>query len=290
MNKETTSRGLLAQVREALQPLYDVREADALAFRLFEHHFGWGRATVLADRPLPALPEAFLAGLQRLRSGEPLQYVLGYADFDGLRFRTDGRALIPRPETEELVAWVASDLADRVAPKVLDVGTGTGAIAIALARRLRQPEVFGLDVSPAALALAQENAAALHAEVSWWQKDILSLPSLPEVRPLDALVSNPPYVPAGEAAQMHTNVKDHEPALALFVPDDDALKFYLAIARFGRSHLRTGGRLYFELHERFGREVAALLRAEGYGDVRLREDGFGRTRMVRAVRIGTALV
>lgn len=286
-NAPTSSRLLFDEVRRSLIPLYDADEAAALAFRLIAHHFDLDRSRVLGGRLLPPGTSPFFSEhLERLRRGEPLQYVLGETGFGGHLLRTDARALIPRPETEELVDWVLADHAHVAGLKSIDVGTGSGAIALSLAHALVDARVMGLDVSTDALALARENTDRLGVEVEWHEWDVLWPDRLPEAHALDLLVSNPPYVPAAEAALMHTNVRDHEPPAALFVPDDDPLLFYRALARFGRDHLRPGGQMYVEMHERFGDAVADLLRSAGYADVCVRRDAYGRTRMGRATKAG----
>ena len=271
--------------RRALGSLYPASEAASLAFMLAEHHFHAARPQVLADR-MPAdsvtAQAAFTRDLARLQTGEPWQYVRGETDFCGLSLRVDARALIPRPETETLVAWVAAACPRPAGLRVLDVGTGSGAIALGLAHRLAGARLTGIDVSAPALALARENGSRLGSNVTWRQADVLTPCRWLAEEKWDVVVSNPPYVLAGEAGQMHANVRDFEPALALFVPDDDPLLFYRALARLARNSLRAGGMMFLEIHQRFGAEVVALLESHGLTDVQLRADDFDRPRMVRA--------
>lgn len=188
--------------------------------------------------------------------------------------------LIPRPETEELAAWIVAD--ERQARRLLDVGTGSGCIAATLALELPGAEVFGADISEKALATAAENCRTLGAAVTLRQADALN--GLAEQFPerFDVVVSNPPYVPQSDRAAMHPNVRDHEPAEALFVPDGDPLRFYRAIARAGRRMLEPGGKLYFEIYHTAAGALDRLLAEEGYGAIRLREDMNGKPRMLCA--------
>ena len=229
-------------------------------------------------------PEAELAveGLEeaaaRLAAGEPLQYVVGHTEFYGRRFAVREGVLIPRPETEELVDAILHG--EREARRLLDVGTGSGCIAASLALGMPGTEVFAADISDDALTVAAENFQQLGAAVTLRKADALN--GLEEAFPerFDAIVSNPPYVPESDRAAMHPNVRDHEPGLALFVPDDDAIRFYRAIARAGRQMLTPGGRLWFEIYERAAAEIVRMLGAEGYTDTEVREDLFGKPRMV----------
>ena len=213
-----------------------------------------------------------------LAAGRPLQYVLGHTEFYGLDFQVREGVLIPRPETEELVDAILHG--EREARRLLDVGTGSGCIAASLALGMPGTEVFAADISDDALTVAAENFQQLGAAVTLRKADALN--GLEEAFPerFDAIVSNPPYVPESDRAAMHPNVRDHEPGLALFVPDDDAIRFYRAIARAGRQMLTPGGRLWFEIYERAAAEIVRMLGAEGYTDTEVREDLFGKPRMV----------
>ena len=218
--------------------------------------------TALLTDPGAELPaaERLEAAAERLAAGEPLQYVLGEAGFCGRPFVVRPGVLIPRPETEELVAWVLRD--EVRSRRLLDVGTGSGCIAVSLALGLPGAELFAADLSDEALAVAAENARRLGARVTLRRADALH--GLADAFPerFDAIVSNPPYVPESDRAAMHPNVRDHEPGMALFVPDDDRILFYRAIARAGRRLLLPGGRLYFEIYEHAAEETAQMLRQE----------------------------
>ena len=268
-----TRREAIHALTERLVPLYDTNEARSIARTVVGHLAGISRSALVADPDVPftsaggaAAETAFEAAARRLEAGEPLQYLVGEAEFYGRRFRVEKEVLIPRPETEELVAWIAHD--EKGAVRMLDIGTGSGA------------EVYAADISEQALAIAAENARALEAKVVFRRADALK--ELAEVfpEPFDVLVSNPPYVPESDRAGMHANVRDHEPALALFVPDDDRIRFYRAIARAGRKMLRPGGRLYFEIYEHAAEEVIRMLDEERYTDTLLRRDLFGKPRMI----------
>ncbi len=273
-----TRRETVDRLTARLVPLYGEREARAIA-----------RSAVaeLAEIPLSALltdPGAELAveGLAeaeaQLAAGKPLQYVVGHTEFYGRRFAVREGVLIPRPETEELVDRMVRS--ERGARRLLDVGTGSGCIAASLALALPETEVYAADISDAALAGAAENFQSLGAKVTLRKADALN--GLETVFPerFDAIVSNPPYVPESDRAAMHPNVRDHEPALALFVPDDDRIRFYRAIAQAGRRMLAPGGRLWFEIYEHAADEVVRMLGGEGYTDTEVFRDLFDKPRMV----------
>ena len=273
-----TRRETVDRLTARLAPLYGEREARAIA-----------RSAVaeLAEIPLSALltdPGAELAveGLAeaeaQLAAGKPLQYVVGHTEFYGRRFAVREGVLIPRPETEELVDRMVRS--ERGARRLLDIGTGSGCIAASLALALPEAEVYAADISDAALAVAAENFQSLGAKVTLRKADALN--GLEEVFPerFDAIVSNPPYVPESDRAAMHPNVRDHEPALALFVPDGDRIRFYRAIARAGRRMLAPGGRLWFEIYEHAADEVVRMLGGEGYTDTEVLRDLFDKPRMV----------
>ncbi len=214
----------------------------------------------------------------RLQSGEPVQYVLGECEFDGLLFEVGKGVLIPRPETEELVAKVAESAAGNA--RILDVGTGSGAIAVALGKRLPSAEVVAVDLSERALEIAARNAARNGVKIRFERRDALG--DMMSLGCFDIIVSNPPYIPAGDRASMRANVRDHEPAEALFVPDDDALCFYRSIARNASNMLRDGGMLWFEIYEKFGAEVCGICAEAGLHDAGVFNDFFSKERMVCA--------
>lgn len=224
--------------------------------------------------------ESLLRGIiDRLRQGEPLQYIEGKVPFCGMEFAVNSSVLIPRPETAELVDWIAREHATQQ-PRILDLGTGSGCIAIALSKQLPQATIEACDISAEALTVAKENARMNEAPVSFFTHDMLDL-STPLPHSYDILVSNPPYIRQSEAADMSIQVTEWEPHTALFVPDDDALRFYRAIAELGQTEaLRPGGHIYVEINQALGKETVALFEAYGYQDVELRKDIYGNERMI----------
>jgi release factor glutamine methyltransferase len=272
---------LFDEIRRELSGIYPAREAEAIALRLFEELLQVSRTALYLDPEAPVeAPEAVERALSELKQGRPVQYGLGKTEFYGLRLRVDENVLIPRPETEELVRRV---LAENVAGgdfRVLDIGTGSGAIAIALARAWPEAVVEAIDISPGALAVARENARRNEVQVRFSACDILQ--EVPTGR-FDVIVSNPPYVRPSERAQMHPNVLNHEPELALFVPEDDPLLFYRRIATTARELLQSGGRLYFEINEAMGTEIAHLLTRLGYTCVEIHTDLSGKERIARGI-------
>ena len=212
----------------------------------------------------------------------PIQYILGYTDFYGLRLRVDKRVLIPRPETEELVEWIIKTYKTAEGHRILDIGTGSGAIALALRKSLPVAEIWAMDVSAEALEVAAENGAALELPVKWIKADITDSSQYRQFPQFDVIVSNPPYVTESDKAEMQANVLDYEPERALFVSDADPLEFYRHILDFAQAHLNPGGSIFMEINERFGNEMRELLAASGYQNIELRHDLRDRMRMVRA--------
>jgi release factor glutamine methyltransferase len=238
-----------------------------------------------AAAPVPAEVAARLPDLAaRLLAHEPVQYVLGTAHFAGLDLEISPATLIPRPETEELAQLIAQEQAGRPGLTVLDVGTGSGCLALAVAQALRPARTLAIDISGEALAVARRNAARYAPAVAFQQLDILS--NTPDIVPgtLDVLVSNPPYVRDSERAQMRANVLSWEPATALFVPDADPLLFYKRLAELAQVLLRAGGAVYLEINEALGAETAALFSEADFAAMRVVNDFFGRARFVRATR------
>lgn len=273
-----TRRGSIDALAARLTGLYDAREARCIALAAVAELSGLSPSALLTDPEAELAVEGLEEAAARLAAGEPLQYVVGHTEFYGRRFAVREGVLIPRPETEELVDAILHG--EREARRLLDVGTGSGCIAASLALGMPGTEVFAADISDDALTVAAENFQQLGAAVTLRKADALN--GLEEAFPerFDAIVSNPPYVPESDRAAMHPNVRDHEPGLALFVPDDDAIRFYRAIARAGRQMLTPGGRLWFEIYERAAAEIVRMLGAEGYTDTEVREDLFGKPRMV----------
>ncbi|MDO8967146.1 peptide chain release factor N(5)-glutamine methyltransferase [Algoriphagus sp.] len=256
---------------------YDPIEAETLVNWLLEHHLGMRRVDMMNFLEEKDLPEALKRDFERLKTGEPIQYILGHGPFYGREFKVSPATLIPRNETEELVHLI---IKENPQPKlrILDIGTGTGCVPITLALEMQEPEVFGVDISEEALEIATFNAKKLKADVTFSKCDILL--ETPKLTGLDILVSNPPYIPIEEKKLMHQNVLDFEPHLALFVSDGDPLIFYKKIAETGMKLLKPFGKIYFEINERYGSNIADLLSESGYNKVRVIQDLNGKDRIV----------
>lgn len=219
---------------------------------------------------------------ERLLEHEPVQYILNESWFCGLRFYVDKNVLVPRPETEELVEWVVSNCKFPVDQlRILDIGSGSGCISVSLKRRIRRAEVWGCDVSDAALAVAKKNAESLGTDVNFVQLDFLDSTTWQLLPSFDIIISNPPYIPAKDKKDMQPNVLLHEPATALFVPDNDPLVFYKAIAEFGKTHLNKAGSVFTEIHESLGERTLEIFKSAGYKS-ELKKDMQQKDRMIRS--------
>lgn len=262
---------------------YDAGEAKAVARMVLEVRFGLSMADILCgkDTQLSADDQRELEKIAvRLQQNEPVQYVLGMADFGPRTFHVAPGVLIPRPETYELCLWAVEQMKTVSRPRMLDVGTGSGCIACTLAAELPAAEVEAWDISNDALCIAAENARRTHVDVAFRQVDILS--ASPSAAHYSAIVSNPPYITPAERSGMEPRVLNHEPSLALFVPQDDPLLFYRAIAQFGQKALKAGGQLFFEINPLFAGELQDLLRQLSYRDIDVRTDQFGKQRFIKA--------
>ncbi len=280
---------MFRQIVDTLVPKVEEREARALAFVVLEDAFGLshtdiylGKDTAFSEDDTIRLEKI----LRRLEQGEPVQYVIGTAQFCDLTFRVTPDTLIPRPETEELVGWVASLLPSEAPCSVLDVGTGTGCIAISLAKQFPRVQVTAWDISEGALAVAQQNAETNGVTVDFRRTDVLevvneSAASAPSSDVL-YIVSNPPYICERERAEMEAHVLDYEPASALFVPDADPLLFYRALARLGQQ--LHAAAVLVEINQAYGQETVRMFQLSGYSNVELRRDIYGKDRMIKAVR------
>lgn len=259
--------------------VYEPHEAVAVAERFCNDLCFFGRFDVVLDGSKECnvvTPERLNELLSRLASGEPVQYIVGSTEFYGRRFVVREGVLIPRPETEELVALVVRENA-LPKPRIIDLGTGSGAIAISLACEIEGAEVEAIDLSEVAVGVARENAEANGAQVSVQRGDIFAW--CPEAESYDVIISNPPYIPESERDEMERNVTDYEPSEALFVPDDCPLLYYEHIAEVACVALRSSGRLYFEIHERLAEQTAEMLRAKGFS-VALHHDINHKPRMI----------
>ncbi|MFL9844780.1 peptide chain release factor N(5)-glutamine methyltransferase [Flavobacterium rhizosphaerae] len=269
---------------QTLSHWYDRAEAERFFYMALEELKGWKRVD-LAMKPEECLTddekEQWDFVLLALRQQRPIQYIFGKAFFMGLEFAVNQNTLIPRPETEELVELIIAAHSGKKI-KILDIGTGSGCIAISLAKMLPESEVWALDVSEGALATAQKNADANGVQVTFMQQDILALKQLPER--FDVIVSNPPYVRELEKAEIKANVMEYEPHSALFVPDTNPLLFYKKIAKLALKNLTEGGMLYFEINQYLGPETRWMVENTGFTNVLLKKDLFGNNRIVSAVK------
>ena len=297
-----------------LIPLYEAGEAKAIVRWVLDVRFGLSWTDILCGKvtELSAHDQTELEKImQRLEKGEPVQYIIGVADFFGRQFRVAPGVLIPRPETEELCRWILasdkhgltrtvreiphqSDAKVRVSPsqsdaKILDIGTGSGCIAITLALELPDAKVTAWDISDDALRIAADNAKSLGANVTFEHRDILEKSLTSHLSPLtpqfDLIVSNPPYICEKEKSTMERNVLDHEPHLALFVPDDDPLLFYRAIAQYAVEAQKPQGSLFFELNPLYADDLAQELSMMSYHDISIRRDQFSKPRFLKATKI-----
>lgn len=280
---------MFRQIVDTLVPKVEEREARALAFVVLEDAFGLSRTDIYLGKDTAFSEDDTIRLekiLRRLEQGEPVQYVIGTAQFCNLTFRVTPDTLIPRPETEELVGWVASLLPSEAPCSVLDVGTGTGCIAISLAKQFPRAQVTAWDISEGALAVARQNAETNGVTVDFCRTDVLEVVNESAARENSHdvlyIVSNPPYICERERAEMETHVLDYEPASALFVPDADPLLFYRALARLGQQ--LHAAAVLVEINQAYGQETVEMFQSSGYSNVELRRDIYGKDRMIKAVR------
>ena len=275
------------QFWQSLTPLYDAGEAQAIVRTVLDVEYGMSLTDIICGKvnELSSDEERNLEEIiARLQNGEPVQYVLGEADFAGRTFHVEPGVLIPRPETAELCQWIEEEVSSLKADErkqILDICTGSGCIAITLGLNIPNSEVTGWDISEDALRIAQGNVEMLKAgNVRIEYQDALMLPKAAETA--DIIVSNPPYICEKEKADMEKNVLEHEPSIALFVPDEDPLKFYRAIAEYASSALKPEGALYFEINPIYEKETREMLEELGFKDIETKEDAFGKKRMMKA--------
>ncbi|WP_299317585.1 peptide chain release factor N(5)-glutamine methyltransferase [uncultured Maribacter sp.] len=275
-----------------LDAIYGKDEVNSFFYLLIEHYFDLERF-VLAIQPGLLIDKrqetVIFQALSELKLEKPIQHIIGTSYFMDLEFKVNEHVLIPRPETEELVRWILDDVKDvKQSLTILDMGTGSGCIPISLDKNLTNAKVFGLDISADALKVAVENNRLLSANVNFFKADILSLDKETATKELDQkfdiIISNPPYVRELEKEEMHNNVIDHEPGLALFVPDEDPLKFYSAVVNFAADHLNEDGCLYLEINQYLGKETMNLLEESNFKTIELRKDMFGNDRMIKGIR------
>ena len=298
-----TVKDVFEQFKLGLNAIYEANETEALTLLVLNE------ITTLSKGQLKAFPEKEINEqqaenlkniLNQLKTGKPVQYILGKTEFYGLPFCVNPSVLIPRPETEELVEWALESVgsegkfavgSEQLAElRILDIGTGSGCIAISLKKNLPAFKVSAIDISAEALKTAKDNALLNSVEIEFIEADILNLKSEIEIpitigTKFEIIISNPPYVTLHDKTQMHTNVTDFEPHTALFVPENDPLKFYKAIADFAVAQLSSNGLLFFEINEAYGKEVVEMLDVKSFQDIELRKDMSGRDRMLKALLI-----
>ena len=273
-------------LRQRLTPLYGGNEAEAMTRLIFAALKGWSVTDMLIHANT-ILSDIFMNRLEnimnRLDRHETLQYIIGQERFYGMDFTVNPSVLIPRPETEELVDIIVGNNRERKDLSVLDIGTGSGCIAIALARHLPFARVTAIDISPEALDVARENARRLKTGITFLQADLLAVPKEGLLSDTyDIIVSNPPYITLSEAVDMESNVLDYEPHTALFVPDNDPLLYYTPIADIARRRLSAGGQLYFEINPRYAEDIIGMLTDKGFTDITVSDDISHRPRFVTA--------
>ncbi|UEG51250.1 peptide chain release factor N(5)-glutamine methyltransferase [Ferruginibacter lapsinanis] len=284
-----TTQELYKKLLNKLQIIYNLNEAATLTDWLFESIAGAKRAdiTLHPDKELePAVTKRITNCLEELLQHKPIQYVLGEAWFYKMKFNVNEHVLIPRPETEELVQLITNDeirITNNKSLRIVDIGTGSGCIAIALKKEIPGATVTAIDISDNALAVAKENALMNNTVVNFQQLNFIDENLWGDIPSFDIIVSNPPYIPVTEKEQLDKNVTGYEPHLALFVPDNTPLLFYEKIALFGKSHLHNNGKIFVETHENFAKETAAMF-AQSYQQVEIIKDIFGKQRMVTATQ------
>jgi len=275
----SNAKTIFKKLSDQLATAFDPEEAKSFAYLILEEVTGLSKTDILIEKPVALAEEIndeISTVLKRLLAHEPIQYILGKTIFYGLELSVNEHVLIPRQETEELVDWIIK--AHHHTNNILDIGTGSGCIPIALAKSYPLSEVHAWDVSAGALEVAMKNAADNEVKIHFKQVDVLS--EIPDQK-FGLIVSNPPYILEHEKAEMRPNVLDHEPGTALFVPDQDPLLFYRTICKVSIDHLNPGGWLYFEINEKYGQEVASLMKDYQFTSIETRLDLNGKDRMVR---------
>lgn len=277
-----TRREILNLITKAIEPMYGVEESRQIAEMIILAKGNISRNDLIIEPNKELVIEELEVIIEELQKWRPVQYIIGHADFYDMELEVGEGVLIPRPETEELVEWIASE--SKPGSTILDIGTGSGCIAIALNRAIKESRVCAIDISSKALDIARRNGAKYAPEVQFVKGDALDEFDRLFDTKFDVVVSNPPYIPQSDISLMRANVTEHEPKTALFVPDDDPLLFYRAIAQRSRHLLNDGGKLYFEIYEALATEMITMLKSEGYENVILREDFRGKPRMICATR------
>ena len=267
-----------------LDTLFPSEEVGSFFYMLIEAYYSVSRLDLALDSGLEVENESLiLHALEDLKQQKPIQYILGETEFYGLTFKVNKNTLIPRPETEELISWVLKMKPENKNLNILDIGTGSGCIAISIAKNIPNAKVYALDVSENALVVAKENAKNNNVDVIFVNEDILAVSNknLEKQTQFDIIVSNPPYVRHLEKKMMEPNVLDNEPHLALFVDDDNPLQFYKAITEFAVKNLKENGMLFFEINEYLGNEMIQLLKSNNFKNIQLKQDFFKKDRMIK---------
>lgn len=271
-----------------LDALFGKEEVDNFFFILIESYYGIKRFQLAMDTNLGLENnEAILSALKLLKQEKPIQYILGHTEFYGLPFKANKHVLIPRPETEELISWIIENTDVNEKLKILDIGTGSGCIAVSLAKNLPKCEIVALDISANAIKVAEGNAQLNNVEITFVKSDILNVSDISNElinKQFDIIVSNPPYVREREKEHMKPNVLDNEPHIALFVKDNNPLQFYEAIVNFAENNLTSKGLLYFEINEYLGDKMIFLLQRNDFQEIELKQDIFKKDRMIKGIK------
>ncbi len=275
---------VISFIKSELKEFYPMSEIDSFVYLIFDQLFNYSRTKLLISPDVEILEDSYqniLNIIRDLKLYKPIQYILGKTIFYNLTFNVTPDVLIPRPETEELVQWIIKENPDEY-KRILDVGTGSGCIAISLAKNIPESVVYASDISIEALTVTKKNSKLNNVDIQIMQLDILNSENQSNEK-FDIIVSNPPYVTEKEKKLMQKNVLDFEPQLALFVPDNNPLLYYRAIINFGMNHLNPGGKIYFEVNETFGKETALLLEERNFQGISLKKDINGKDRMLRGI-------
>lgn len=268
-----------------LDTIFSKEEIDSMFFLLTDAFYEVSRLQLATDLGFVIEDDHdILNALELLKQEKPIQYIIGETEFYGFPFVVNEHVLIPRPETEELVEWILKQTDERNEINILDIGTGSGCIAVSLAKHFPKAKIYALDVSENAIVTAKHNAKLNNVEVSFIEANILKTQSIEDLK-FDIIVSNPPYVRDQEKSMMKPNVLDHEPHIALFVRDHDALKFYKAITQFAQHNLVDFGALFFEINEHLGKDMVDLLVSNNFSGIELKQDIFKKDRMIKGVKV-----
>lgn len=284
MTSNFSIKKIISFIKSELKGFYPDNEIDSFVYLIFEELLNYSRTKLLISQDIILSVDSYqniLNIIKDLKTHKPIQYILGKTIFYDLTFNVTSGVLIPRPETEELVGWIIKENY-KTHKKILDIGTGSGCIAISLARNLTDSTIYASDISNEALKITRQNSRLNNVDIQIIPLDILN-PGDQLNETFDIIVSNPPYITEKEKKLMHKNVLDFEPELALFVPDDNPLLFYRAVIKFGLSHLNPGGEIFFEINEAYGHDTALLLEEKNYQDIVLKKDINGKDRMLKAI-------